>query len=36
MPTALPPRSAVDPALTWDLTAIFATETDFESAIKQL
>ncbi|KRK70964.1 M3 family oligoendopeptidase [Lacticaseibacillus nasuensis] len=29
MPTALPPRSTVDPATTWDLTAIYPTPADF-------
>ncbi|WP_390407685.1 M3 family oligoendopeptidase [Lacticaseibacillus jixiensis] len=36
MPNTLPPRSAVDPNSTWDLAAIYATEADFNQALRRL
>lgn len=32
MPTTLPPRQAVAPALTWDLQSVFASDTAWEQA----
>ncbi len=36
MPTTLPPRHAVDPALTWDLQSVFASDAAWEKACEEM
>ena len=33
--TKLPPRSEINPADTWDLSKLFATDEDWETAFKE-